>query len=176
MIQNDGRYKARAEGIVVLGNSKDKGTPFIEFYLQIAEGEEKGKRVRWTGYFTEKTQERTIDALQTCGWAGDDLSEFSDGHLHGLDANEVEIVTELEEYEKNGEKKTTPRVKWINKSGGWVNVENAMAPDAAASFGEKMKGLVVKAREKRGTPGDGAAFNFGANEKKAAGGEKRKSF
>lgn len=73
-IQNDGRYKARAEGAVVLGNSKDKGTPFIEFYLQITEGEEKGKRVRWTGYFTEKTQERTIDALLTCGWTGDDPS------------------------------------------------------------------------------------------------------
>lgn len=86
-------------------------------------------------------------------------------------------MTELEEYEKNGEKKTSPRVKWINKAGGYLNVQNAMTPDAAASFGEKMKGLVVKAREKRGTPGDGAEFNFGANaEKKAAGGEKRKSF
>lgn len=175
MIQNEGRYKARATGEVVLGNSKDKGTPFIEFYFEILEGEDKGKKVRWTSYFTEKTQERTIEALITCGWTGDDPGEFADGKLHGLDKAEVEIVTELETYEKNGEKKTAPRVRWVNKLGGYLNVQNAMTPDAASSFGDRLKGLVQKVREKKGDAGD-ASFNFGANAEKPAATGGRKSW
>ena len=169
MIQNEGRYKARASGEVVVGESKNKGTPFIEFYFEILDGEDRGKKVRWTSYFTDKTQERTVEALITCGWKGDDVGEFADKRLHGLDSNEVEIVTELEEYTNDkGEKKTAPRVKWVNKLGGYLNVQNAMTPDAAASFGDRLKGLVHKVREKKGESADGADFNFGANEKPAA--------
>lgn len=169
MIQNEGRYKARASGEVVLGVSKEKKTPFIELYFEILEGDDKGKKVRWTSYFTEKTQERTIEALIVCGWSGDDPGEFADGKLHGLDKNEIEIVTELEDYvDKNGEKKTSPRVKWVNRLGGYLNVQNAMTPDDASSFGDRLKGLVHKVREKKGAPDTGGDFNFGANDKPAA--------
>lgn len=157
------RTKGRAIGNVVLGTSMLKGTPFIEFYLECTDGENKGARGRYTGYFTEKTQERTIEALQTCGWSGDDLSEFSDGELHGLDTNEVELVWELESYEKDGETRTAPRVAFINRIGGYLNVENAMTTSAAALFGEKMRGLVLKTRSKRAPATEDASFNYGAN-------------
>ncbi len=144
-----GTYKARVQGECVLGTSKSKGTPFIEFYLTILDGENKGGRARWTGYFTENTNERSIQSLQTCGWAGDDLSEFGDGALHGLDSNEVEIVVELEEYENaEGERKVSPRVAWINRAGGFLNKAAAMNEGAAAKFGETMRGLVLKTKAK----------------------------
>lgn len=156
-----GTYRARVTGECVLGESKQKSTPFIEFYLTIIEGDSKGSRARWTGYFTENTNERSIQSLQTCGWQGDDLSEFSDGGLHGLDANEVEIVVELEEYvDKEGNPKTAPRVAWINRPGGFLNVDAAMAKDKAAAFGDRMRGLVLKTKEKNPPPKGG--YKFGA--------------
>lgn len=182
-IQHGGRYKARAIAPVNLGTSKEKGTPFVECYFEITDGENKGGRARWTAYFTEKSAERTIESLQIAGWGGDDVGEFADGELHGLDANEVEIVVELEEYEKDGEKRVTPRVQWVNRLGGYLNVQNAMTKEAAASFGDRMKGLVLKVREKSGSKpaGDGTDFNYGANAKdapppKATGTEQRKAF
>jgi hypothetical protein len=105
-----GKYKARAVGQVVVGKSKDKGTPYIEFYFEVTQGENKGGSARWTGYFTDKTSDRTIEALQICGWEGEDLSEFEDNGLHGLDTNEVQIVVELETFEDRdtGEERTVP--------------------------------------------------------------------
>ena len=148
-----GTYKARAAGECVLGESKKKGTPFIEFYFKIAEGENNGGLVRWTGYFAENTNERSIAALQLCGWIGDDLSEFADGKLHGLDRNEVSIVVDLEEYTNNqGEKRHSPRVLWVNKPGGPLNVEAKMNEGAAAAFGSRMRGLVHKMKEKSPHP------------------------
>lgn len=166
MIQDEARYKARAGGEVVLGTSSEKKTPFVELYFEITDGENKGGKVRWTGYFGEKSATRTIESLQHCGWEGDDVGEFSDGELHGLDTNEVEIVTELEEYEKDGEKRVAPRVRWVNRLGGYLNVQNAMTKEAAATFGEQMKGLVLKLKSKKvEKPEDPDSFNFGANVK-----------
>ncbi len=156
-------YKAKACGECVLGTSKNKGTPFLEFYFQIIGGENAGGRVRWTGYFTENTNERSIQSLQICGWRGEDLSEFADGNLHGLDSNEVEIVVELETYTNdNGDEKTRPRVAWVNRAGGFLNTESAMNEEAAQSFGDRMRGLVL-AMKKKNPPKDDTSFNHGAN-------------
>ncbi len=158
-----GTYKARVSGEAVLGSSKNKGTPFIEFYLQIRDGENKGGMVKWTGYFTENTNERSIQALQTCGWKGDDLGEFSDGGLHGLDSNDVDIVVELETYEsKEGEQRTRPRVAWINRVSGFLNTDSAMNKAAAASFGDRMRGLVIKVKEKNPVKSTPTASHGGA--------------
>ena len=152
MITN-GTYRARVSGECVLGASKNKGTPFIEFYLEITDGENKGGLVRWTGYFTERTSERSIQSLQTCGWTGEDLSEFADGCIHGLDTNEVQIVVELEEYENDeGETRTSPRVAWINRVGGFLNTAAKLNDGAARAFGERMRGLVMKSKEKMPPP------------------------
>ncbi len=149
-----GTYKAKASGECVLGVSKKKETPFIQLYFEILSGDNKGGLVRWEGYFSENTNERTIQSLQICGWQGDDLSEFEDGKLHGLDANEVSIVVELEEYDvmkdgvATGEKRHAPRVQWINRAGGYLNAAAKMDPAAAATFGERMRGLVVQTKAK----------------------------
>lgn len=157
-------YRARASGNCVLGTSKNKGTAFIEVYFKIANGENAGSMVRYTGYFTENTNERTIQSLQLCGWQGDDLSEFADGELHGLDANDVDIVVEIETYENaEGEARSHPRVAWINRPGGFLNTEQAMNDDAAKAFGDRMRGLVLAVKQKHPVKGDGTDFGFGAN-------------
>ena len=178
-IQHGERAKGRIVGNVVLGESAKKRTPFIECYGEITEGENKGARARWTGYFGPNSSERTVEALETCGWEGEDLSEFSDGELHGLDKNEVEFVLELEEYEKDGEKRVSPRIAFINRLGGYLNVDNAMTPEAAQSFGEKMKGLVLKVKSRKPDTAGGADFPHGANveqPQKATGTGGRKRF
>lgn len=168
MAMTNGTYPIRVMGDVVLGESKDKKTPFIEFYCEIADGENKGGRARFTGYFGPNSSARTIEALQICGWEGDDLSEFADGELHGLDKHVVDGVIELEEWKDDKDVvHTTPRVKWINKPGGRVNVDNAMAPEKAQAFGAKMKGLVQATRARK-PAGDGTDFAHGANTQQQA--------
>lgn len=177
----DGKYRARATGNVVLGRSADKGTPFIECYFKIIP-ETDGGEVRWTSYFTDKSAPRTIEAMQHAGWEGDDPGEFADGDLHGLDKNEVEIVVELEEYnDAEGNPRTKPRVQWVNRLGGMLNVQNAMSKEDALSFGDQMKGLVLKMKSKKASAapsGNAIDFPFGANapanEKQIAAGNGRK--
>lgn len=177
MAITDGKYKARATGQVVLGTSSKQKTPFVECYFKIIGGENNDGEVRWTSYFSEKAAPRTIEALQICGWEGDDVGEFADGEPHGLDRNEVEIVVELEEYEdENGDKKTSPRVQWVNRLGGYLNVQNAMSKDDAASFGEKMRGLVLKMKTKKASPPSEATdFPHGANVPEAPKSEPKKT-
>jgi hypothetical protein len=147
-----GTFRGRVVGEVVLGTSSQKGTPFIQFYGEVTQdGDFKGKRARYDGYFTSNTEERTLESLLICGWTGDDLSEFTDGKLHGLDTNEVDFVIEEEEYEdENGNPRTASKIKWINRAGGGgkLFVENAMSEAAAKAFGAKMRGLVLKSRRK----------------------------
>lgn len=148
-----GSYKARATQ-VLLTKSSQKGTPLIQVNFQIQdEGEHHGETIRWDGYLTEKTAERTIESLGHCGWTGDDISVFTkEGVLQGCDLNDVTLVVELEAYEGNDEKykgKQFPRVQWVNKTGGrGLNVENAMPVAEALAFAEKMKGLVHKVKAK----------------------------
>lgn len=179
MITDGGKYKARATGTVVLGESSKKGTPFVECMFKIIGGDNDGGEVRWTSYLSEgRAAERTIEALQTCGWEGEDLGEFADGGLHGLDKNDVEIVVALEQYEVENEetgeteKRASPRVQWVNRLGGRVQVQNAMSKEKASIFGEKMRGLVLKMKQKAPPPSEAGDFNFGAN---ATGGEQKKA-
>lgn len=159
-----GTYKARATQ-VLLTKSSQKGTPIIQVNFQIQdEGEHHGETIRWDGYLTEKTAERTFESLQYCGWTGDDISVFTkEGVLQGCDLNEVSLVVEMEAYKGNDEKyqgKSFPRVQWVNKSGGrGLNVENAMPVAEALSFAEKMKGLVHKVKAKNPAPAPAAAAN-----------------
>ena len=156
-----GTYNARACGECVLGESANKRTPFLEYYYKINDGENKGGLVRWTGYFPSGNQDvckRTIQSLQISGWEGDDISEFADGHLHGLDRNDVSIVVDVEEYENDrGERRHSPRVQWVNRAGGFLNKEAAMNKTAAATFGERMRNLVSKRREEAPAPKPSAA-------------------
>lgn len=151
-----GTYKARATS-ALLAQVGAKKTPAMQVVFQIeTEGPHHGETIRWDGWLTtDKSQERTIESLQHCGWTGDDLSTFAKegAPLQGLDLNDVEIVV-IMEPSQDDPTKSYPRVNWVNKPGGGrgLNVENAMPAAEALAFAEKMKGLVLKTRAKNPAP------------------------
>lgn len=122
-----GTYAARAKTWALAETSKGDPQVAVEFALLDPEAEMKS--LAWYGYFTENTEARTIEALRTMGWAGDDLSD-----LQGLDANEVSIVVEEEEYQG----KIQTKVRWVNKAGG-LNVKAPLSGDKAKAFATMMR-------------------------------------
>ena len=147
----EGKYKARGiEG--QLATSANKGTPVVQVIVEITEdGEQRGERMRWDGWLTDATTQRTMESLRYLGWETDDLDD-----LRGIDANEVQIVVE---HEWNEEKQRNyPRVKWINRLGGGAKLnaesklEGSAAKNLAARFREQARGSRITA----GKPAQGA--------------------
>ena len=87
-----------------LGESKT-GTRFVRVPITItASGPQRGKTINWYGYLTEKSQERTIEALEHCfgiDWNWENIN---------WEGKEVEVVVEQDEY--NG--KTSFKAKYLN--------------------------------------------------------------
>jgi hypothetical protein len=134
-----GNYRARA--IDHQFGFAEKGTEQIVVTFEITEeGDFRGHTIAWFGFFTEATSERTVQALRTCGWEGDELSE-----LVGLDRNEVVLVIDHEEY--NG--KTQARVKWVNRLGsGRIELKKKMTDAQRGVLAKRLKGLVVATKAK----------------------------
>lgn len=130
---NEGKHVARGvEG--ALTQSKEKGTPGVQVILEVTEGEHAGTRIRWDGWLTEGgegkegTAQRTLESLRYLGWQGEFLTD-----LTGIDSNLVQIVVEHEERDINGEIKTFPRVRWVNRLGGGAKIsDEARMPEASA--------------------------------------------
>jgi hypothetical protein len=130
----DGIYIARAL-TGALGYTKDgKECVGVEFLL------EGGQHITWYGYFTEKTEERTIESLRICGWTGTDLD-----NLEGIDTNEVQLVIESEEYDG----KMRSKVRWVNRTGG-LAMSSPLDEGQARSFAARMKGKVLAFDQKAG--------------------------
>jgi hypothetical protein len=137
MIEN-GKYKARAT-MGTLGKA-DTGTHQVLVDFEITDGQHKGQHIAWFGSFTDKTMDRTIESLRHCGWVGDDLDR-----LEGIDANEVELVIEQEEYEG----KPRARVRWVNRIGSGATLKHPLTPAEARSFAQSMRGAVIAQRSKQ---------------------------
>lgn len=142
---NDGVYPAR--GVTAQLGESGNGTAQVGVQFRLTSEGFEGKYITAFLYFTEKTTDKTIEALRNCGWKGDDLSD-----LTGIDTEDVELVIANEEYtDKDGNKKVGPKVQWVNKpGGGGIAMKKAMAPDAAKAFGAKMKGAVLAWNKKQG--------------------------
>jgi hypothetical protein len=123
----------KARGVEGALGRATNGSPQVAVLFQITEGERAGENMTWYGYFTEKTQETTIKALRACGWQGDNLADLS-----GLDANEVTLVTEMEEYEGALREK----VRWVN-SGSGLALKARMDPQEASAFAASMRGFII---------------------------------
>lgn len=137
------RGKAQSWG---LGETKDgKEQVAVTFALVVPAGAPPPEHstVTWFGYFTEKTWARTIESLQHCGWKSDDLSDLS-----GLDANEVELVIDEEEYDG----KTQTKVRWVNKAGGGFQLKAPLAVDRAKGFAASMKDKIRGLNASKGAP------------------------
>jgi hypothetical protein len=132
-----------------LGESKEKKTPRVEVLFEFY-ADDAAHTIRWDGYLTDGALDRTLEALRTCGWAGDDLSD-----LAGIDTNEVELVIEQEEYEG----KTYDRVKWVNAigGGGFSSLEPAAQKTLAAQLKSKVRAFDAAKGVKTPTPTKTAA-------------------
>ncbi len=128
----------RAKGIQgALGKTKGgKERVAVSFQLLDAEGNPT-QPIAWFGYFTEKTFDRTIQALRLCGWEGDDISD-----LTGIDRNEVSLVIENEEYEG----KVHAKVQWVNAPGG-ASLANQLDANEAKSFAQQMRGRILALKQ-----------------------------
>lgn len=109
--------------------------------LEILNEEFLGETITWYGYFTEKTQERTLESLRLLGWSSDDLFD-----LAGIGSTEVRVVLEEEDY--NG--KMQLKVKWINGPGG-LALKAPMSDGEARAFSARMKGAVLASKQKAPT-------------------------
>lgn len=140
------------------GKSSKKQTPLVTVAFEILRGPDAGQRISWLGYFTDKTEKRTLEALRICGFAGDDIDKFADQRP----TNEVEIVVEIERGEDDKER---AKVAWVNdprRSGG-LRLEAPMRDADLRKFGAQFKSKLkampaVKTTEaKREPPSDDRA-------------------
>jgi hypothetical protein len=109
----------------------------VEFQIT-GDTPEAGTSLAWFGYFTDKTWERTLEALRYCGWEGDDLANLGE-----LD-KDVEIVVEHEDDESGV---TRAKVRWVNKPGGGrVQLKKPMSEGELRHFAASMKNRAKNAR------------------------------
>lgn len=137
-LQN-GRYRARATD-AVLGVA-DTGTKQVAVLFELLDVP--GQSIAWYGYFTEKTEDRTLESLMHAGWQGDDLSNLM---RDGLGDTEVSLVVEQEQDQKTGEWR--PRVKWVNSLGAGALVKNEMTDVDKLAFSKQMRAKVMQKRAK----------------------------
>lgn len=152
------KYQIDAEGTYLgtvseptygwLGESKN-GTRFIRVPVTISEGSQKGKTIDWYGYLTDRTQERTVEVLETCFGVNWDWNNIN------FTGQEVEVVVEQEEY--NG--KTSFRAKWLNnpnmdRTNGGKSPEEieAAKAEAQAKAKEIAKELAASMPRRAGSP------------------------
>lgn len=128
-----GKYLAKAMQ-AELGFA-DTGTEVVAVQFEVTEGENKGARLTWRGYFTEKTARRAIESLKYCGWGGDwDTWE-------GLGSQIVQLDVQEDRDIKSGEVRGT-RVAWVNPAR--VPMKNSMDPSQRTTFAARMKGIVTE--------------------------------
>jgi hypothetical protein len=134
-----GTYEARPV-TAALGMTKgDKPCVGVEFELV-----ETGSHITWYGYFTDKTQERTIESLRFCGWTGTDLDNLSE--IGTKEKLTVQLVIEQEEYEG----KVRAKVQWVNRGGG-LQLNKPLAGTEARAFAARMKGAVLAYDQQKGS-------------------------
>jgi len=118
-----------------------KGTEQVAIVFEIADGDDKGQRITWYGFFTDATYERTLDSLENAGWDGQSLAK-----LGGLGSRPCVIVVE---HETGQDGKTYSRVRWVNSLGGGLNVKEKMESHEVASLEERMKGAMLDRRQRK---------------------------
>lgn len=126
-----GTYSAIAVKAELGETSTGKEQVGVEFEITTA-GEHTGNRITWYGFFTEKTEKRTLESLRICGWVGNDITNLS---TVGIAAPVVEIVVEHDTY--NG--KTSAKVAWVNRGGG-LSMKNQLSPEKKRAFAARLRG------------------------------------
>lgn len=128
-----GTYYARGTD-VEFGFANNKEQVAVRF--RIEGGNADGQELAWFGFFTDKSAERTMEALRFCGWETNDLGDIS---TDVVGRNLVKIVVEHDEYDG----KTRAKIAWVNRAGGPL-VKNSMDAGQKTDFARRMKALAMK--------------------------------
>lgn len=113
---------------------------YVQVTFEIREGSDEGQSIAWWGYFTEKTQERTVEALRHCGCTFPD-NNITD--LTGLGSKDVQLVIE---HEPNQEGDMRAKVRWVNRLGGGPTVQAPMSAGEKEDFSQRLKGVLVASK------------------------------
>jgi hypothetical protein len=135
----EGFYRAKARSYT--WETTQKGGEVIVLDFEIVDGPATGERIKWQGYFSDKTQERTIESLIYCGWKTGDLADMS-----GFDSQTVSLQIKHEAGYKRPDEMFA-RVAYVNRDRG-PRVDRALSPDRVNAFAERMKGLALKVQQK----------------------------
>jgi hypothetical protein len=139
-----GRYNARALR-ARSGVSLKKQTPYIEVEFHVSSLD---VTLRWTGYLTEKTIDKTLEVMQLLEWNDD--HEFKDGSIN---TNKDVVIVVTREVGTDG--KERPRIQWVNAPGGqkWEGLEPSESKSAFEKLDLKARMAELRAREpKRAAP------------------------
>lgn len=122
-----GTYKAKKITDFFMAESKEKKTPFFGITFEL----ENNEKATWTVYLHEEFSsdkqkemaEKNMETLVLLGYKGTRIAELADDTLEVSDLfddfyDDVNIVIEMESYEKDGQTKQTPKIKWVNVGPG----------------------------------------------------------
>ena len=153
----EGIYKVRATQNWALSETT-KGTPYVRLEFDILDGPAKGQKISRDFFLSDKTWEKTVESLRTCGWQGDDVS-----NLAGVDANEVvaKIVHEMI-TDKNGNPVTDNEgharyraaVAWVGKDRTPKPLEASKLSDFRQLMKARLQSLAEPELGKTGTDDD----------------------
>lgn len=136
MPDSPGRYRGKAaEWAWGMSSNKNPQLAIAFDFL-----DHPGQRMTRYLSFTDDAFDYSLKALRNCGWQGDNFED-----LTGLDANEVQLVLDWEEYQGKREL----RIQFINQSGG-IALKQAMEPTQIASFAQRMRGRIQQADREAG--------------------------
>ena len=128
-----GKYRARAQADSVQFGESSKGTEQIAITFDLLDESDapSGQTITWIGFFSEKTEARTVESVGHCGW---DMAT-GPSNAHRVADNVVELVIEDEPYEG----KSYLRVKWINRIGARFAFEKPMDQGRTGSLFARIK-------------------------------------
>lgn len=157
------KSKYNAKAVAASLGKTNEGKPQIGITCEVIDHPDHvGETITWFGYFTEKTEDRTIESLQHFGWTGDDLSELADLDAEAcarLLPTPVSLVCEPDEYDG----RVKLKVQWVNKLGGAfafkAPLEGADLKTFAAQMRRKIRGAQQAGGARPSQPATRSASN-----------------
>lgn len=130
-----GKYQARAIGMAF--GQTTKGSDYVRVHLKVKVGTEV-ETISWDGFFTEKTETRTIESLRLlgCTMPGDDITRSD-----GLGSKIAEVVIE---EEVNAQGMPEAKVRWINDTHRAPAV--VLDSSGKAQLAARLKSAVITSR------------------------------
>lgn len=155
-----GKYKCKIASWSV-GKSKKKGTPCVEFFVDILE-DAKGNSVESnrqrsvTLWITEGTIGRVVDELHALGYDRESFDALEPLHSNAFDFTGVEVICECEheDYIKDdGSTVQTERWKFHNTNQSFIEpIDNAVMRGLNAQFGKLLKSKPNGNQQAKPTP------------------------